>query len=87
MKIRVVSSKDEIDNLRKDEKMIHLTFRPSTDDIFFIVAKCPNLEAFHIPSSYSRSISRTTRTFLETEGIAVFEGDVGGHRKDISDCS
>jgi hypothetical protein len=38
MKIRVVSSREEIDSLSKGEKIIHLAFRPSNKDI--ITVKC-----------------------------------------------
>jgi hypothetical protein len=38
MKIRVVSSKDEIDSLSKSEKIIHLAFRHSNKDN--ITVKC-----------------------------------------------
>jgi len=38
MKIRVVSSREEIDSLNKGEKIIHLAFRPSNKDD--ITVKC-----------------------------------------------
>ena len=37
MKIRVVSSKEEIDTLKLDEKIVHLAFRPSNKDIFKLI--------------------------------------------------
>jgi hypothetical protein len=87
MKIRVVSSKDEINSLSDKEEMIHLAFRPSNTDILLLVTKCPNAKALHIPPSYMKSISNSTRMFLEMKGIALIEGDVWGHRKDINDYS
>ncbi len=85
MKIRIVSSKEEINSLETSEKLIHLAFRPSNTDIFSLVQTCPNVKAIHIPASYIRTISNSTRTFLDMQGIALLEGDVWGHRKDINE--
>jgi hypothetical protein len=87
MRIRVVSSKDEIGSLDKGEKIIHLAFRPSNKDIFSLVQSCPNVKAIHVPSSYIRTISNSTSMFLDMQGIALLEGDVWGHRKDINEYS
>ncbi|VVB86058.1 Uncharacterised protein [uncultured archaeon] len=87
MRIRVVSSKEEINSLGSGEKIIHLAFRPSNKDIFALVQACPNVKAIHIPSSYIRTISNSTKMFLEMQGISLLEGDVWGHRKDINEYS
>jgi hypothetical protein len=85
LKIRVVSSKEEIATLESNEEMIHLAFRPSNKDIFQLVQRCENLKAIHIPTSYKKTISTSTLMFLEMQGIALLEGDVWGHRKDINE--
>jgi len=87
MKIRVVSSKDEIDSLGPNEEVVHLAFRPSNTDIFSLVLKCPNVKALHVPNSYKRTISNSAQMYLEMQGIALLEGDVWGHRKDINEYS
>lgn len=87
MRIRVVSSKEEINSLGTGEKIIHLAFRPSNKDIFALVQTCPNVKAIHIPGSYIKTISSSTRMFLDMQGIALLEGDVWGHRKDINEYS
>ncbi len=87
MRIRVVSSKEEINSLGKGEKIVHLAFRPSNKDIFALVQTCPNVKAIHIPNSYIRTISNSTKMFLEMQGISLLEGDVWGHRKDINEYS
>ncbi len=87
MRIRVVSSKEEINSLGSGEKIIHLAFRPSNKDIFSLVQACPNVKAIHIPSSYIKTISNSTRIFLEMQNISLLEGDVWGHRKDINEYS
>lgn len=86
MKIRIVSSREEIGSLDR-EKIIHLAFRPSNKDIFALVQACPNLKAIHIPSSYIKTVSNSTKMFLEMKGVALLEGDVWGHRKDINEYS
>ncbi len=87
MRIRVVSSKEEINSLGTGEKIIHIAFRPSNKDIFALVQACPNVKAIHIPSSYIKTISSSTKMFLDMQGIALLEGDVWGHRKDINEYS
>ncbi|MCK4929390.1 MAG: DUF1699 family protein [Methanosarcinales archaeon] len=85
MKIRVVSSKDEIDTLDENEEMIHLTFRPSNKDIMILANKCSKLKAIHIAGSFMKTVSESTRMFLEMKNISLLEGDVWGHRKDINE--
>lgn len=85
MKIRVVSSKEEIDTLDEKEEMAHLTFRPSNKDIMILVNKCPKLKAIHISNSFMKTISESTRMFLKMQNVVLLEGDVWGHRKDINE--
>jgi hypothetical protein len=87
MKIRVVSSKEEINTLEQNEEVIHLAFRPSNTDIFSLIMKCPKVKVLHIPSSYKKTISNSSIVFLEMKGIELVEGDVWGHRKDINEYS
>ena len=84
MKIRIVSSKQEIETI-ENEEIVHFTFRPSNKDIFMLVKSCPKLKAIHIPISYMKTISKSTLMFLEMQGIELLEGDVWGHRKDINE--
>jgi hypothetical protein len=87
MKIRVVSSKEEINTLSPNEEIVHLAFRPSNTDIFSLIMKCPQVKALHIPSSYKRTISNSAKMYLTMQGIELLEGDVWGHRKDINEYS
>ena len=84
LKIRIVSSKDEIETLEKEE-IVHFAFRPSNTNIFTLVKTCPKLKALHIPNSYNKTISKSTLMFLEMQGIKLLEGDVWGHRNDINE--
>ena len=87
MKIRVVSSKEEINTLNPNEEMVHLAFRPSNTDILTLIMKCSQIKALHIPSSYRRTISNSVTMYLKMKGIELLEGDVWGHRKDINEYS
>ena len=84
MKIRVVSSKEEISTL-ENEEIVHMAFRPSNKDVFTLIKTCPGLKGIHIPTSYISTISKSTLMFLEMQGIELLEGDVWGHRKDINE--
>ncbi len=83
MKIRVVSSREEIFTLNPNERIVHLTFRPSNKDIFALVETCPKIEVIQLPKSYRRTVSKSIEMFFEMQKIQLIEGDVWGHRKDI----
>lgn len=85
MKIRVVSKRDEIQNLDTGEKVIHLAFRPSNEDIFNLIKRCKDVEVIQIPASYRRTVSKSIEMFLDMQKIKLVEGDVWGHRKDINE--
>lgn len=85
MKIRVVSSREEIVTLNPTEKIIHLAFRPSNKDIFTLVETCPKVEVIQVPQSYKRTVSKSIEMFLSMQRIQLMEGDVWGHRKDINE--
>ncbi len=85
MKIRVVSSKEEIGSLRPNEKIIHLAFRASNVDFLNLLQKCPRLQVVQIPHSYMKTASTAIKGFLDMQGIKLLEGDVWGHRKDIDE--
>jgi hypothetical protein len=85
MKIRVVSSREEIFTLNPNERIVHLAFRPSNKDILGLVEVCPKIEVIQVPKSYKRTISKSIEMFLEMQRIQLIEGDVWGHRKDINE--
>jgi hypothetical protein len=85
MKIRVVSSREEIFTLNPNERIVHLAFRPSNKDIFGLVETCPKIEVIQLPKSYMSTVSKSIQMFLEMQRIQLIEGDVWGHRKDINE--
>ena len=85
MRIRVVSSREEIFTLNPNERLVHLAFRPSNKDIFGLVETCPKIEVIQLPKSYMRTVSKSIEMFLEMQRIQLIEGDVWGHRKDINE--
>ena len=80
-----MSSKREIDDLNRNEQMIHLAFRASNTDIFKLLQNCPRIRAIQVPSSYRKTLSRASEMFLVMQGVELIEGDVWGHRKDINE--
>jgi hypothetical protein len=85
MKIRVVSSREEISTLNPNERIVHLAFRPSNKDIFVLVENCPKIEVIQLPKSYRRTFSKSQEIFLKMQRIQLIEGDVWGHRKDLNE--
>ncbi|MCC4770310.1 DUF1699 family protein [Methanosarcina sp. DH2] len=85
MRIRVVSSREEIFTLNPNERLVHLAFRPSNKDIFGLVETCPKIEVIQLPKSYMRTVSKSIEMFLQMQRVQLIEGDVWGHRKDITE--
>ncbi len=85
MKLRVISSREEIGLIRPNEKMIHLAFRASNVDFLNLMQKAPRLQLVQIPPSYMKTMSKAIGVFLEMQGVNLLEGDVWGHRKDLDE--
>ena len=85
MEIRIISSRGEISKLSPGERIVHMAFRPSSKDIFGLIEACPKIEVIQLPKSYRRTVSKSIEMFLEMQRIQLVEGEVGGHRKDISE--
>jgi hypothetical protein len=85
MKIRVVSSREEIFTLNPNERIVHLAFRPSNKDVFGLIETCPKIEVIQLPKSYMATVSKSIEMFLEMQRVQLLEGDVWGHRKDINE--
>jgi hypothetical protein len=85
MKIRIVSSREEIFTLNPNERIVHLAFRPSNKDVFGLIETCPKIDVIQLPKSYIDTISKSIEMFLEMQKIQLIEGDVWGHRKDINE--
>ncbi|MDD1751917.1 MAG: DUF1699 family protein [Methanotrichaceae archaeon] len=83
--MRVISSRDEIQDLNPNEKVVHMSFRPSNVDFLNLMKKCPRLRAIQVPPSYQRTMSNVMKGFLEMQGVDLLEGDVWGHRKDLDE--
>jgi hypothetical protein len=85
MRIRVVSSREEIFTLNPNEHIVHLAFRPSNKDIFSLVETYPKVDVIQLPKSYMATVSKSIQMFLGMQRIQLIEGDVWGHRKDINE--
>ncbi len=85
MKLRMVSSKSEIEALKESEQMVHLVFGASNADVVRLVQNCPQIEVVSVPSIHRKSLSKSSELFLMMQGVELIEGDVWGHRKDINE--
>ena len=85
MKIRVISSREEINSLRPNEKTVHLAFRASNVDFLKLLQKAPRIQMIQLPPSYMKTISDAIHLFLDVQGIDLLQGDVWGHRKDLDE--
>jgi len=85
MRLRVISSKNEILNLNPNEKMVHMAFRASNVDYLNLMKRCPRLRAIQVPPSYHKTMSTAIQAFMDMQGIELLAGDVWGHRKDLDE--
>ena len=81
LKLRIVSSKNEIDMLSRNEQLVHLAFSASNADIFRLLQNCPRIRAIQVPAPYRKTLSKAGEMFLVMQGIELIEGDVRGNRK------
>ena len=85
LKLRIVSSKNEIDMLNRNEQMVHLAFSASNADIFRLLQNCPRIRAIQVPEPYRKTLPKAGEMFLVMQGIELIEGDVGDRRKTLQD--
>lgn len=86
IKIRVVSSKSDINNLTRNDQVVHISFRASSTDMFRILQSSPRLRTIQVPPTYYKKMPQTARDFLEIQGVEIIPGDIWGYRKDIDEC-
>ena len=85
MKIRIISSREEINSIRPNEKAVHMAFRASNLDFVNLIQKAPRLQMIQVPTSYLKTMSNAIEVFLDMQGIELLQGDVWGHRKDLDE--
>ena len=84
IRIRVVTSRDEILGLETEEKAVHLAFRPSDRDLFNLVKTCPRIKLLQLPASSYDALSKFIKMYIASSGIQLVKGDVSGHWHDLN---
>lgn len=84
IRIRVVTSRDEILGLETEEKAVHLAFRPSDRDLFNLIKTCPRIELLQLPASSYDALSKFIKMYIASSGIQLVKGDVSGHWHDLN---
>ncbi|WP_316966572.1 DUF1699 family protein [Candidatus Methanocrinis natronophilus] len=82
MKIRVVNSRAEIATVDPKERVVHLTFTPTTVALLDLMQRCLRLEAIQVPPFQFRNMFKSSRCFLEARRVTFFEGTIQGHRSE-----
>ncbi len=78
VRLRVISSKSEIEELNRNEQMFRFAFRASNKDLFNLLQNCPMISAIQVPGSYRKTLSKARgEMFLVMQGIEVIEGCMG----------
>ena len=82
MKIRIISSIDDFENLNPDEKMVHLKFRPSNVDLISLTQRCPGLRFVRMSFTHYKALSTAIRAFMNLKGIELLAGNIRDYKKD-----
>lgn len=85
MQFRIINKKEDIENIDKTEEFVHFTFRPSMSDVISLLNRAPGLDIIQMPPSYIKSLSRGIDYLFEMKNVFLSNGDVWGHRSDISE--
>ena len=85
MKLKVVSSRNEIQNLNPNERMIHVGFQANNSDYLDLIQKCPKTRIIQVPFTNYGSLSQSILMFMDIQGIKMLEGDVLDCEKDQTD--
>ena len=85
MKFRIINKKEDIANIDKTEEFVHFTFRPSMPDVISLLNRAPDIDIIQMPPSYIKSLSKGIDYLFEMKNVFLSDGDVWGHRSDISE--
>lgn len=75
MRIKIIKTLEDI-NYLKEESIVHISFRPSRDDILAIHKACPNIKAIQLPPSHFNSLSLSAVYYLKMVGIKLIKGNM-----------
>jgi hypothetical protein len=75
LRIKVIKSLEEINTL-KGASIVHISFRPSRDDILAIHKACPKLKAIQLPPSHFNTLSISASYYLKIVGITLIKGNI-----------
>lgn len=84
MKVRVVSSKEEIAQLNPRERVVHLVAPPTSLFLLELIARCLRLEAIEVHPSRLERLSRLSLCLLEVREVKIFPGVIQEHRTDMA---
>jgi hypothetical protein len=85
MRLRVISTKNEIQNLNPNEEFAHVAFRASNTEILNMMQRSPRLRMIQVAPSYHKTMTIAVQAFLDIQGVELLQGDVWGHRKDLDE--
>jgi len=85
MKIRVVSSREEIAQLNPNERVVHLVAPSTAITLLELINRCPKLEAVQVHPSRFEKLSEPSLCLLKLQGVKIFPGVIQGHRTDMAE--
>jgi hypothetical protein len=83
MRIKIISSREEINWLGPNEMVVYFLFRPISIDLLNLILKSPRLQMIQVPPSHLGALPKDIVTFLEVLDVKVLECEVWSNIKDI----
>jgi hypothetical protein len=83
MEILALRNRDEIKNVTPLTNAIHFSYRSSNLDVMEAIGKSRSLKRISTPSSYMKTIGRSTKKIVEMYGIELVIDDIWGQRTDL----
>jgi len=84
MKIRVISSKEGISSISKNDTVFHISFQPSMKNIFDLVQRCPKIKAIGLLPNCHRYMSESLKIYIGSTNIQLFKGILRGYHDDAN---
>jgi len=84
MKIRVISSKEEISSISKNDTVFHFSFQPSMKSVLSLVQRCPQIKAIGLLPNCHRSMSESLKMYIGSTDIQLFKGILKDYHDDAN---
>lgn len=81
---QIIGTREKLKIIESKATDIHIGFRPSEKDIFFLLERCPDLKSVQLPKVHMRTMSDTAKKICTLRNVELIEGTGIGAEKYIN---